>query len=418
MLYNLFFAVNYFMPESSSGQSGVDQISELNKFYIFIPAHNEELLIADECQNLLSLNYPEELYKVFIIADNCDDNTVQICSEFPVEVLERHDLEQRGKGYALDWAFSQVELDESDAVLVLDADTKVYPEVLNELNKLLVRGEEVIQCYIEVPNRSESWFTELIFLSRTINNLLYHFSKWKLGLSAYLMGSGMCFKSKILKEKKWTAYSLSEDWEYYAQLISDGIKVAFAKNAVVKQQESKSLNQATSQRLRWSSGRFYVVKKLGVKLFLQGLRKRNLVIVDASLALLFPNMSLLVNLSLFSLFISLLLPLTIFKSILVSLCLCIFGGVALILVCGFILSLYYGFPMMIATDFGMLSILTVLVSIYGDLFFSLVKRQNGVKDTGSILPGHGGVLDRIDSVIAAAPFYYAGVILIGRSVFA
>ncbi len=87
-------------------------------------------------------------------------------------------------------------------------------------------------------------------------------------------------------------------------------------------------------------------------------------------------------------------------------------------ICATILGLYYGYPFMIASDFILLSVLTVLVSIYGDLFFSLVKRQNGVKDSGNLLPGHGGILDRIDSVIAAAPFYYAGIILVGQGVFA
>jgi phosphatidate cytidylyltransferase len=93
-----------------------------------------------------------------------------------------------------------------------------------------------------------------------------------------------------------------------------------------------------------------------------------------------------------------------------------YGALASGALCGVILCLIYLFPLMISADFVLLSALTVLISIYGDLFFSVVKRQGGFKDSGSILPGHGGILDRIDSIVAAAPFFYAGVFLIYRSV--
>lgn len=87
----------------------------------------------------------------------------------------------------------------------------------------------------------------------------------------------------------------------------------------------------------------------------------------------------------------------------------LYGALVSAVVVGLCFTLYFGFSLMSISDFLMLSVMTVLISIYGDLFFSAAKRIRGVKDSGTILPGHGGLLDRLDSVIAAAPVFYAGV---------
>lgn len=334
VLYHLALAASYLLIRKKAQPPAQAR----TRFAIVVPAHNEEMLIDRFCRNIMNIDYPISLREIFIIADNCSDRTAAIAESHPVRVLSRFDEVHTGKGYALKWAFEHVGLDDFDAVLVIDADTEVDPSILNELNMLIIGGSQAIQCYETISNRRESWFTQLIFVSRTINSLLYHYAKYKIGLSSYLMGVGMCFRTSLLRKIPWTAYTLSEDWEYTARLIGQNIRIDFAAQAKVFPQESRSLRQATSQRLRWSKGRFHVVKNLGLKLFMQGVRTKNWLMADASLSLLFPNWSLQINLILISLFMGLALPSSTITSVSIIMSLFMLAAQGVILAIGIALA--------------------------------------------------------------------------------
>lgn len=279
-----------------------------HSFCILIPAHNEEILLGKCLESINEIEYPKDKYKIVVIADNCNDNTAMIAMVKGAICLERSMPDLMGKGHALGWALKQIDIDAYHAILIIDADNIVDPQILMELDCSVSSGSRIIQCHNAIGNPDASWFTRIQHIVRVIDNTFVHCAKHKLGWSSFLMGNGMCFVKDILKKHPWRSVSLCEDFEYYTQLILNDEFIDFNYNAKVFHQESTSLGQAYTQRSRWSSGKFELMRTHALRMLCHGIRKRNLKSVEASFILLLPHPSMLCNLSVVAFMISMVLP--------------------------------------------------------------------------------------------------------------
>jgi len=186
------------------------------KFAIVVPAHNEGKIIAKTIYSLSGLIYPKKNFEVFVVADNCTDNTAQVSRSLGTTVLERTNKDKTGKGYALRWAFDKIlaKNDAFDAIIVVDADSLISGNYLEVMNYYLEQGSRVIQSSDLVLPNPGNWSIEATRIGFLLYNYVKPLGRKVLNFNMGLRGNGMCFSSEVLKEVPWKAWSLIEDVEY------------------------------------------------------------------------------------------------------------------------------------------------------------------------------------------------------------
>ena len=259
-----------------------------SKFAIVIPAHNESVVIGELLDNLKKLKYPSNLYDIFVIADNCTDKTAEIAKEYGAEVLERENKEEIGKGYAMDWAFAKIfELNRNyDAFCVFDADNLVHLDFLKVMNTRLLNGEKVMQGYLSAKNPVDTWVSGTFAIAFWVVNHLWHLGKYNIGLSSCLGGTGMCIASDIIKKYGWGCDCLTEDMEFSMKCLSHGIRTCWVHDAIIYDEKPLSLMASCKQRKRWAQGQFDCSERYIPILFKEGIRRRNIVMLDGIMQLL------------------------------------------------------------------------------------------------------------------------------------
>lgn len=242
-----------------------------HRFAVVVSARNESSVIGNLIASIKNQNYPSELVDVFVIADNCTDNTAEIARSAGAIVYERFNKEQVGKGYALDWLFNIIDSEHSDkgyeGYIIFDADNILDPNYIAEMNKVFDNGYRIITSYRNSKNYDTNWITagySLWFLreAKYLNN-----ARMQLGTSCAISGTGFLVSAEVIKENGgWIHHLLTEDIEFTTDSIIHGEKIGYCADAILYDEQPTKFEQSYTQRLRWAKGFYQVFRNYGGKL--------------------------------------------------------------------------------------------------------------------------------------------------------
>ena len=239
------------------------KIKKDHRFMAIIPAHNEEAVVANLVESLKNQDYNKELYDIYVIADNCTDNTAKVAREAGAIVYERFDEAKKTKGYALDWFLQQKIKEDApyDAFFIFDADNIVDKNFIKNMNKKLCQGEDVVQGYRDIKNPTDSWITSGYAIFYWTMHRFYHLARYNIGLSPLLNGTGFMVRFDVVKPQGWDTVTLTEDIEFSLKRIIAGKKLGWATDAIVYDEQPVGFKQSWSQRSRWTVGHIQCISK-------------------------------------------------------------------------------------------------------------------------------------------------------------
>ena len=290
------FVFSIFINEIALGLVRIDEQSRLNEkpsaSTILIPAHNEATGIGEM---LLRLN--EKLpncSKILVVADNCTDNTARIARANGAEVVERNNIEQRGKGFALDYGRTHLSIAPPDCVIILDADCLPDIGTIEILSAAAIKTGRPVQAINLIyagPNAGP--LIEISNFAFLIKNLVRQRGLVRSGGPAMLTGTGMAFPWEVFKGLALASSNIVEDLALTVNLTLKKAKPMLLESARVWS-EAATADDTLTQRTRWEHGFIATARKHAVPAIVSGILNRQLASLRLGLHLLVPPLAMLI----------------------------------------------------------------------------------------------------------------------------
>lgn len=292
--------------KSKGSKRIVEKDDRFNKYAVIIAARNEELVIGELIKSIQKQTYSQEFIDIFVIADNCTDQTAKVAKKAGAFVRERFNKNKIGKGYALDFMFdiikSEFASNQYKGYFIFDADNLLDENYIMEMNRTFNQGYRVVTSYRNSKNFDQNWITAGYAIWFLHEAEYLNLPRMKLNASCAISGTGFLVHADIIKKNGgWIHHLLTEDIEFSISNILKGEKIGYCSNAVFYDEQPITFRQSWNQRLRWAKGFYQVLSKYGGDL-IRSIFKQNhnsFSCFDMSMtimpAMILTNVSILVN---------------------------------------------------------------------------------------------------------------------------
>ena len=253
------------------------QETKAHRFAVLIAARNEETVINHLIDSINTQTYDQGEVTVFVVADNCTDQTAACARKMGAIVYERFDQTKIGKGYAMEFLLNQMEKDYApfDGYFVFDADNVLDQNYILEMNKTFSDGYDIITSYRNSKNYGDNWISSGYAIWFLWESEFLNRGRMLLGTSCAVSGTGFFFSRRIIeKYGGWKFFLLTEDIQFTVDNVLSGEKIGYCRQAMLYDEQPVKFQQSFRQRMRWAKGFFQVFHRYGLDLF-KGSLQRN-----------------------------------------------------------------------------------------------------------------------------------------------
>lgn len=246
--------------------------NERLRYGIIISARNEEKVIGKLIDSIHANNYPADKYEIFVCAHNCTDKTAEIARSHGAHVYEYNNPNECTLGYAyraLIKNFIEPEFGTQnfDGFFVFNADNVIRPDYLTRMNEAFVANGKkyAVTSYRNSSNFGKNYMSCLYGIYFITSCRFESRGRTVCGCSTRISGTGYLYPASLIKDG-WEYVTITEDWEFSADQIAEGLKIMYCDDAEFFDEQPTTVPVMLRQRMRWSRGHTVVFFTRFIKL--------------------------------------------------------------------------------------------------------------------------------------------------------